>query len=123
MDNQADNKSLLKAVLGAIATRMELFSLELSEEKHRLSQMLALTVIFSTFLILFVITVLALFLFLLWESPYRYWYIGLCILFFGAAAWSSVICLRRLLFKKIPFEFTIRELKSDVDMLSKKRGE
>lgn len=123
MDNQAENTSLLKAILGAMATRLELFSLELSEEKYRLSQMLVTMVIFSTFLILFVLTILALFLFLLWESPYRYWYIGFCILIFGAAAWSSMVCLRRLLFKKVPFELSIRELKSDVDMLSKKRGD
>lgn len=120
---EAQNKSLLKAVLAVISTRIELFSLELNEEKQRLSQVLAMTVIFSTFLILFVITVLALFLFLLWESPYRYWYICACILAFGIAAWGSFICLRRSIFNKLPFELSVRELKADIDTLNQKQGD
>lgn len=120
---ESQNKSLLKAVLGLIATRVELFSLELTDEKQRLSQILVVTVIFSLFLFLFAITVLALFLFLLWESSYRYWYIGACIVAFGLAAWGSSVCLRNLIFKNKPFELTIRELKSDIDTLNKQRGE
>lgn len=120
---EAQNKSLLKAVLAVFTTRLELFSLEFNEEKQRLSQVLAMTVIFSTFLILFVITLLALFLFLLWESPYRYWYICACILAFGLAAWAAFTCLRRLLFNKPPFELSVRELKADIDTLNQQRGD
>lgn len=120
---EEQNKSLFKAVLTVVATRLELFSLELTDEKQRLSQILATTVIFSLFLFLFVITILALFLFLLWESPYRYWYIGTCILAFGLAAWGSSVYLRRLIFNKIPFELSINELKTDIHTLNQYRGD
>lgn len=120
MADNTENKSLLQAVLGVIATRLELFSLELSDEKQHLSQIFALTVVFSVFLILFFITALALFLFLLWESPFRFWYIGACIIVFGLIAASSFLCLRRKIFNQIPFKMSVQELKTDIDTLNKR---
>lgn len=114
-----ESKSLLKALLRVVSTRIELFSLELSEEKNNLSQVLILTVVLGSFLVLFCIALLGLILALLWNTPYRYWFIGSCIVFFGAVALAALAGLKKLLFSRVPFEMTIEELKTDISSIKK----
>lgn len=110
-------KSLIKALLRVLATRVELFSLELSEEKDNLGQVLVWAVLCGAFLVMFAITVLGLLLALVWDTPYKYWYIGACIFLFAAGAAWALATLKKLIFGRVPFAMTIDELKTDINAL------
>lgn len=120
MAQDQENSSFLKALLRVLATRLELFSLELTDEKQNLAHVVVLTVAMSMLLILFMLSFMSLFLALLWDTPYIYWFIVICILTFGGCALGAFIKLKGLLFGRKPFEITIEELKADANAITKR---
>lgn len=114
-----ENLSMVAGDLVAmLRTRVELFSAEFAEQKHRFVALAAL--FFAAILFLLLAVVLASFLLVLffWSTDYRYWAIGglallyACIgMFLGWTVW------RRLETQEMPFAATLEELHRDVVVL------
>ena len=108
-------------LLGLLRTRLELFGIELAEEKERAAQVVLLAVCALLFggLALLMLNLLVLAHF--WHT-YRYEAIAALFLLYGAGV---VLCIRRLqasLAQRPPmFEATVAELKADIEALGRVR--
>ena len=108
-------KRLASRLLGMVETRVELFSLELQEEKLRLIQILiwasAAVFLMSTALILLT----GLVLLMCWQDPFNR-LIALavmCLLYFAGAIGAALALTRQLKREAMPFAETLGQLKKD----------
>ena len=114
-------RNLAPSLIALVRTRLELFGIELSEERARAVEtalLAALTLLFAalTFLMLNVL-VLAYF----WES-HRYLAIGVLAAVYGSAALVCGVRMQSALAARPPmFEATMAELKSDLEALNRVR--
>lgn len=112
-------KRILDTVLATAQNRLELFTVELEEEKIRLVEILVLAAAAAIFglmaLTLLTFTVVVLF----WENGRMAVLGGLCLLYLGAGVWTWRILQARLKARSA-FAETIAELRKDRECLHTK---
>lgn len=109
------------ALLGLLQTRLEIFSIELQEEKQRLLQhSLAVCLALSVLIMGVVLVALALAAIAhkLWGVP---GVVLLSVVVLAAGALSVWVALRRLKTGPMPFATTLEELKKDREWLRRKQ--
>lgn len=112
-------RSLSASVVALGRTRLELFGIELSEQKENAVRIGVLAAIGLLCLAMAAAVFTAFIAVLFWETDYRELAVGLL-----AAAWllAGVLCLltvsRRLKDAKHPFSLTLAELERDLDVLT-----
>lgn len=109
-------------LVSMLRTRVELFSLEVAEQKHRLFSMAAMLLAAGLFLLLAVVVASFLVIAFFWPTEYRYWAIGLLSLAYAVAGivliW--VVC-HRIKTESAPFAATLEELHRDLVVLGQLR--
>lgn len=118
-----ENLSVVASDLVAmLRTRVELFSAELAEQKHRLIAIAAM--LFAAGLMLLLAVVVASFLVVayFWPTEYRYWAIGLLSLTYAVAGAGLIwaVC-HRLKTEAAPFSVTLEEFHRDLVVLGQLR--
>ena len=109
----------LRNLQALLAGRLELASLELTEEKYRLISLLLLVHgvwVFATLALIFTtLTVVV----LTWDSPARTWVLpGFAVLYLGGALWAFGRLRHRLRNDPPPFSGTVDEFKKDREWFS-----
>lgn len=112
-------KRLLDNLLGAVLTRLDLFSVEVREEVIRLIQLLILVsaALFCAGLTFILITFTV--IFAVWEDHgARVWAMSLFTLFYaGIGAWAGLTVRQMVLKGGMPFSETVNQLKKDRECL------
>lgn len=115
-----ENLSIVASDLVAmLRTRVELFSAELAEQKHRLFSLAGLLFAAGLFLLLAVVVFSFLFIAYFWSTDYRYWAIGGLSLAYAIIGFGLIwtVC-QRLKSEPTPFSATLEELHRDIVVLS-----
>lgn len=114
-----ENLSMVAGDLVAmLRTRVELFSAEFAEQKHRFVALTALFFAAILFLLLAVVLLSFLLVSFFWSTEYRYWAIGgLALAYAGIGAYLGWTVWRRLAKQDMPFSATLEELHRDVVVL------
>jgi uncharacterized membrane protein YqjE len=117
-------KRLLDNLLGALLTRLDLFSVEVREEVIRLIQLLILVsaALFCAGLTLILVTFTV--IFGVWEDHQaRVWAMSLFTAFYALLAVGSGLTVRQMLLKGgMPFSETVNQLKKDRECLKFSRS-
>lgn len=112
-------KRILDTALATLQNRLELFAVELEEEKVRLVEILVLAAAAAIFglmaLALVTLTIVVLF----WDNGRMFALGGLCLLYVGAGAWTWRALQARLKARSA-FADTISELRKDRECLHTK---
>lgn len=111
--------ALLAALVQLVQNRVELFGLELAQEKDRGLRLFTQAAVAAIFLLLSAVVLTILFVAFFWETPYRLWALGLLGLGYGLVglvmllrAKSSVTSYQHA------FNATVEELRRDAQMFS-----
>jgi uncharacterized membrane protein YqjE len=113
----ASSKRLGAAVLGLLHGHVELFGIELQEQKARTLSLLLFAGLALVFALLLLIALSALVLVLLWDSYRLTGVIGLCV-FYGVAALFCALRLKAAVYdESSPFSSTLEELAKDRERL------
>lgn len=109
-------------LVSMLRTRIELFSAEVDEQKHRLFVLAAMLFAAGLFLLLAVVVGSFLVVAFFWSTEYRYWAIGLLSLAYAAIGLGLVwrVC-RRVSTEATPFSATLEELHRDLVVLGSLR--
>jgi len=111
------SKRLGAAVLGLLHGHVELFGIELQEQKARTLSLLLFAGLALVFALLLLVALSALVLVLLWDSYRLAGVIGLCV-FYAAAALLCGVRLKAAVFdESSPFSSTLEELAKDRERL------
>jgi uncharacterized membrane protein YqjE len=118
-----ENLSVVASDLVAmLRTRVELFSAEVAEQKHRLFTMAAMLLAAGLFLLLAIVVASFLVVAFFWTTEYRYWAIGLLSL---AYAFAGIILIwmvcNQIKTESAPFSATLEELQRDLVVLGQLR--
>lgn len=109
-------------LLSIVRTRLELFSLEASEQKSQLISMLGMAfgaLLFLTLAVLVFSLTVALFF---WPTEHRYLALSLLALFYAVIGGGLFLFVRhKLLFSPMPFSGTIDELRRDLALAERLR--
>ncbi|MGJ3441650.1 phage holin family protein [Pseudomonas sp. Je.1.5.c] len=122
MDNEAitagaSGKRLGAALLGLLHSHIELFGIELQEQKGRTLKLLLFAGLALVFALLLLTALSGLLLVLLWDSYRLAGIIGLCV-FYGAATVYCGLRLKAAVFdESSPFSSTLEELAKDRERL------
>jgi uncharacterized membrane protein YqjE len=111
-------RKLLDTGLAALHTRVELFAVELEEEKVHIIEIFLWTtaLLFSGMMAVIVLTAIVIMLF---REEWRIYIAGaFCLVYLGGAIWC-LFGLRARLKRPMPFSATIEEVKKDRDWLCK----
>ncbi|MGH8381991.1 phage holin family protein [Pseudomonas sp.] len=115
--NGASGKRLGAAVLGLLHGHVELFGIELQEQKARTLSLLLFAGLALVFALLLLVAVSGLVLVLLWDSYRLAGVIGLCV-FYGLAALFCGLRLKAAVYdESSPFSSTLEELAKDRERL------
>lgn len=115
--SSASSKRLGAAVLGLLHGHVELFGIELQEQKARSLRLLLFAGLALVFALLLLVALSALVLVLLWDSYRLAGVIGLCV-FYGVAALYCSLRLKAAVFdESSPFSSTLEELAKDRERL------
>ncbi len=113
---------LADILLSVVRTRLELFSLEASEQKARLIKMLGMAfaaLLFLTLALLVFSIAVALYF---WPTEQRYLALGLLALLYGVLGLAFLYAIRRsLLHEPMPFSATLEELQRDMALFDRLR--
>ena len=113
---------LAGTLLSVICTRLELFSIEASEQKARLVIVLGMAfaaLLFITLALLVFSIAVALYF---WPTDQRYLALCLLALLYGLVGAGFFWAVRReLIFEPMPFSATLNELKRDMHMVERLR--
>ncbi|MCW2270521.1 hypothetical protein D3C77_38260 [compost metagenome] len=113
----ASSKRLGAAVLGLLHGHVELFGIELQEQKARTLSLLLFAGLALVFALLLLVALSALVLVLLWDSYRLAGVIGLCV-FYGVAALYCGLRLKAAVYdESSPFSSTLEELAKDRERL------
>ncbi|MGC5701076.1 phage holin family protein [Pseudomonas sp. NFXW11] len=113
----ASSRRLGAAVLGLLHSHVELFGIELQEQKARTVSLLLFAGLALVFALLLLVGLSALVLILLWDSYRLAGIIGLC-LFYALAALFCGLRLKAAVFdESSPFHATLEELANDRERL------
>jgi uncharacterized membrane protein YqjE len=109
-------------IVAMLRTRVELFSAEVDEQKHRLFTMAAMLFAAGLFLLLAIVVASFLVIAFFWATEYRYWAIGLLSLAYAATGLMLIwtVC-RRAKTEPAPFAATLEELHRDLVVLGQLR--
>jgi uncharacterized membrane protein YqjE len=118
-----ENFSVVASDLVAmLRTRVELFSAEFADQKHRAFTLIVLVLTGVLLLLLAVVLGSFLFVTLFWSTDYRYWAIGALTLVYAVGGLSLIwIVWRRLKTQETPFSATLEELHRDIVVLGSLR--
>lgn len=120
MENQSPGSSsrrLGAAILGLLHGHVELFGIELQEQKARTLNLLLFAGLALVFALLLLTALSALLLVLLWDTYRLAGIIGLCV-FYGAAALFCGVRLKAAVHDELsPFRGTLEELAKDRERL------
>ena len=110
------------AVLAVLGTRLELFSIEVSEQKESIIKLLCLAfgalVCLALSLLILTLT-LALFF---WHTEYRYIALGVAVLLYAVLGLLMLRAAWKVLRGPMPFEASIAELRRDIESLGRLGG-
>ncbi|TDF85663.1 phage holin family protein [Pseudomonas sp. H9] len=113
----ASSKRLGAAVLGLLHGHVELFGIELQEQKARTLSLLLFAGLALVFTLLLLVALSALVLVLLWDTYRLAGVIGLCV-FYGLAAVFCGLRLKAAVYdESSPFSATLEELAKDRERL------
>lgn len=116
-DHTASPRRLGAAFLGLLHSHVELFGIELQEQKARTVSLLLFAGLALVFALLLLIGLSALLLIVLWDSYRLTGIIGLCV-FYTLAALFCAMRLRSAIFdESSPFHSTLEELANDRERL------
>lgn len=118
-----ENLSVVAAdLVSMLRTRIELFSAEVGEQKHRLSILAAMLLAAGVFMLLAIVMVSFLIVAFFWSTEYRYWAVGLLSLTYALIGIGLVwnVC-HRLKTEASPFSATLEELHRDLVVLGSLR--
>ncbi|HEK1767897.1 phage holin family protein [Pseudomonas parafulva] len=122
MDNDAigagtSGRRLGAAILGLLHSHIELFGIELQEQKGRTLRLLLFAGLALVFALLLLTALSGLILVLLWDSYRLAGIVGLCV-FYSAAALFCGLRLKAAVFdESSPFNSTLEELAKDRERL------
>src|SRR5690554_3709652 len=111
---------LASTLVSIVGTRLELFSIELAEQRVRLVKIMCLTVGAMLCLVLALLVVSLLVALYFWPTEYRYMALGLLALVYflvgvGLAWWVR----KELCANPVPFEATLDELQRDLALVNR----
>ena len=110
---------LLGDVVAATQTRIELFGLELAEEKNRLVSLAGLVFAAFVFLVLALLVFSLLIAALFWDTEHRYLAIGLLAVAYALIGVGLLLAVRRRIESgPPPFAHTLDELRRDAAALA-----
>lgn len=113
----SSSRRLGAAILGLLHGHVELFGIELQEQKARTLSLLLFAGLALVFALLLLTALSALLLILLWDSYRLAGIIGLCV-FYGLAAVFCGVRLKAAVFdESSPFHATLEELAKDRERL------
>ncbi len=116
----ASIRRLADTFLSAVHNRVELFALELQEEKHWLIATLLWSAAAIFFGVLAILLVVALIFYVVPATGRLFVLIGFCVGFIGLAVWA-LAGLRRQFNQKRPLSDTLGELEKDIAWLREKK--
>ncbi len=101
------------SLIGTVHDRIELFSVEVQEEKYRLIRLFVAisAAIFAGIMAMTFASITVVYLF--WESARIAVLVGLTVAYTGALAWILIALRRNLATQPKPFAGTLQELKED----------
>lgn len=113
----SSSRRLGAAILGLLHGHVELFGIELQEQKARTLSLLLFAGLALVFALLLLTALSALLLVLLWDSYRLAGIIGLCV-FYGLAALFCAVRLKAAVHDELsPFSATLEELAKDRERL------
>jgi uncharacterized membrane protein YqjE len=112
-------RRICSAVLALLKNRVELFGVELQEQKARLTKVLLLIAATAFLGNTAVLVVTGTIIYLAGDSARKPLLIGLSIFYVGAAVVAAVLLRRELRSARPPFEDSVSELKKDCDWLKR----
>ncbi len=116
--------SISSGLISLVRTRLEIFGLELAEEKTRLIKVLALAFAALLFLALALLVFSILVAVMFWPTEDRYLALGALAAVYGLIGLVLVLKLRsELVDGPAPFNVTVRELSRDVTTFSPRRDD
>lgn len=118
-----ENLSLVAAdFVAMLRTRVELFSAELGEQKHRFFILCAMLLAAGLFLLLAVVVASFLVIAFFWSTDYRFWAIALLSIAYASTGAGLIwaVC-HRMRTEAAPFSATLEELHRDLVVLGSLR--
>lgn len=106
-------RRIIDTGLGLAQTRLELLSVELQQEKHRLIELLVWVFIAVALGLVALILVSFTLVVLFWESARVFVLVLLCILYVGGTIWAAKRAQKILKQSRAPLKDSIEELKKD----------
>ncbi|MGE6385761.1 phage holin family protein [Pseudomonas sp. NPDC078416] len=116
-DQSSSPRRLGAAFLGLLHTHVELFGIELQEQKARTVSLLLFAGLALVFALLLLIGLSALLLILVWDSYRLYGIIGLCGFYTLAAIFCAMRLKAAVFDESSPFHSTLEELANDRERL------
>ncbi|AXK52982.1 MULTISPECIES: phage holin family protein [Pseudomonas] len=113
----ASSRRLGAAVLGLLHSHVELFGIELQEQKARTVSLLLFAGLALVFALLLLVGLSALVLILLWDSYRLAGIIGLCVFYTLAAVFCGLRLKSAIFDESSPFHATLEELANDRERL------
>ncbi len=113
----ASSRRLGAAVLGLLHSHVELFGIELQEQKARTVSLLLFAGLALVFALLLLVGLSALVLILLWDSYRLAGIIGLCVFYTLAAMFCGLRLKAAIYDESSPFHATLEELANDRERL------
>ncbi|WP_025127216.1 phage holin family protein [Pseudomonas sp. PH1b] len=113
----ASSRRLGAAVLGLLHSHVELFGIELQEQKARTVSLLLFAGLALVFALLLLVGLSALVLILLWDSYRLAGIIGLCLFYTLAAIFCGLRLKAAIFDESSPFHATLEELANDRERL------
>lgn len=113
---------LAGTLVSIVRTRIELFSLEASEQKGRLIKLICMVLGGVLFLALAVVALSLLVALYFWSTEYRYLALWLLVLFYVVLGLGLLLTVRRALISEPgPFAATLDELRRDMAVIDRLR--
>lgn len=113
---------LASTLLSIVRTRLELFSLEASEQKSRLITLLAMAFAMLLFLTLALLVFSIAVALYFWPTDHRYMALYVLALVYGVVGIGLLLTVRsKLLYSPMPFAATVDELRRDLALVERLR--
>jgi uncharacterized membrane protein YqjE len=113
----SSTRRLGAAVLGLLHSHVELFGIELQEQKSRTVSLLLFAGLALVFALLLLVGLSALLLIVLWDSYRLAGIIGLCVFYTLAALFCAMRLKAAIFDESSPFHSTLEELANDRERL------
>ncbi len=113
-----------QTLVAILATRLELFAIELNEEKGDLIRLLVWVAAAMFFGVLAIIVLTFLLILLFWPTEWRYWAFAVILIIYGGI---SLYCVRRVVARlthgPVPFQASLDELRKDLQLIQRLRDD